>query len=98
PGQIDRSLAGRVAAADDVDRTAVGGGCLAERGAVEHADTEQLLDARRAQPPVLHADADHYYVAGHLAAAGQRDDLLATSSAEAGHTVEDHFGAELHRV
>ena len=83
-GQVDRGLAGRVAAADDRDPLAATGERLGDRGAVEDADADERVDALDLELPVLDAGRDDQRLAGDLAPVVEVEDPVAILDAEAG--------------
>ena len=82
PRQVQRCLPGRVAPTDDEDVAVLRLRCGAHRGAVVHAEADQLLDRVHAQAPVGNPGRDHHSSAADLAPSGHHAVRLVTDSGD----------------
>jgi hypothetical protein len=77
PGQEDRRLAGRIAAADDGHRVAGAQQRLRLRGRVVDARLLEIVQPRHVQPAVLGPGGDDHRRGRHRGPVGQPDQVLA---------------------
>ena len=98
--QVDGRLPGRVGGAHDVDLAVLAGGRLGQRGAVEDAPADEVVQARRVQPAVGDAGGQDHRVRGDLAAVLEPDHPRLPSTAPGWVTLArgQQLGAELQRL